>query len=59
MCIRDRAIKVADANCHALDTDVLKSDAISTIKGPIINEEASTSAIEDPITRKIFTGNSR
>ena len=54
-----QAIKVADANCPALDTDVLKSDAISTIKGPIINEEASTSAIEDPITRKIFTGKSR
>ena len=54
-----QAMKVADANCPVLDTDVLKSAAISTINGPIINEEASTRAIEDPITRKMFTGKSR
>ena len=47
---------MADANCPALDTDVLKCDAISTIKGSIINEDASTRAIENPKTIKIFSG---
>lgn len=47
---------MADANWPVSETDVWNSVAISMSNGPIIKEEASTRAIEEPSTRKIFDG---